>query len=113
MISLSTFQLREIERKDNFVDYDIYKDNHKIGILQIVEHLDHIFIRQIHIYKDFQRNGFGNKFMEEYLAFVKQNITLTISTHSISAKPFWMKFFKTHLYNYIKGDTYELIYKKQ
>lgn len=110
---LKDFILIINEQKDNYIDYDIYKKNEKIGILQTVNNKEYTFIRQVHIFDEYQRNGYATLLFENLIDISNKNIRLCIATNSNSAIHFWNNFLMKHLNFHIKGHIYELIVKKE
>ena len=106
---LKDFTLVVSKQKDTYVDYDILKDKQKIGILQIVNHNEYIFVRQVHIFEEYQRKGYATLLFEEFIDISFKNIRFCIATNSNSAIHFWEFFLKKHKNIHIKGHTYELV----
>ena len=105
-IYLKNFKLLLVREFDNYKDYDIYYNDIKIGVFLIVEHEDYIFGRQVHIFDEFQRNGYAKLLFEELSNFY--TIRFTIATNSNKAVCFWKKYLETHNHKHIKGETYEI-----
>ena len=106
-INLDNFKLVLTREKDIYKDFDIYYGENKIGIFLLVENEGYIFGRQIHIFDEFQRNGYARLFFEELSKLYV--IRFTIATNSNKAIMFWKNYLETHNHRHIKGETYELI----
>lgn len=100
------------ESKGWYKDYSIINNGTVVGILQTVEKENSIFIRQVHIYSPYIRNGFASEAIDAVLKYGK-TLSFCIATNSLSAEPFWMSYMekcKTNGYiiTHIRGTIYEI-----
>lgn len=104
--------IRITESNGWYNDYSIVNNGIVVGILQTVEREDSIFIRQVHIYDKYTRNGFASKAIDAILEYDK-TLRFCIATNSRSAEPFWMSYMEKckssgYVVTHIRGTIYEI-----
>ena len=104
------YEFLEKDKVDNLIDFEILFNKQKIGVLEIAEQPQFVFIRQIHVDEEFQRLGHATKIIYQLLEQYKLPLRYCVSTHSNSAIIFWRKFNEKYQkeVKHIKGDLYEL-----
>lgn len=110
MDELNLYKVRE---NDSFVDFDIMKGDIKLGGLQTVEHEDHVFGRELHIYSEYRRKGYASAVMDLLLAQSGRDVIICISRHSKSASAFWDSYLKKRKNSHIRGDIFRLEYMEK
>lgn len=103
---MSDYKFVKIKEIDFLKDYEVFYKNCKIAVLQLTIQSEFIFIRQIHVFEEYQKQGHGRNIIELLIRNSTKPIRYSISTHSQSAIRFWYRY--NLKAKHIKGDTYEL-----
>lgn len=88
-------------KADGYTDYDICENNTKIGVLQTIEDKDrdYIFIRQLRIFDEHQRQGIGSRIIDQLVVSSHKKIKFSVATNSNKAVGFWNKYLDKTKFN--------------
>lgn len=110
MDTINFEKFRELE--DGYIDYNIIFNGENVGLIQTIEleERDYIFIRQIHIEKDFRNKGIARKVVSYFIENHDKAFRFCIATNSESAIHFWNSYLGKTSYNKnnLRGDIWEI-----
>lgn len=97
---------------NGYIEYSIYCKDIRIGLLQTVEDTDneYIFVRQLHIFQEYQRNGIGTYVVDNFIMQHNKPFRFCIALNSEKAIKFWNKYLENTKFNKknIRGETWEV-----